>query len=293
MSNKCEIVIWDVQHGHAAYIKSPNGRHIIVDVGLGSFEDKSNSFSPLHHLWKEYDVKQIDYAILTHPHKDHIEDIFNLEKLSPKVLSCPRHLKREDIITEKTQEADKPIFEKYLEIEAKLSHSLGENSPNDPSNPDNYGGLEMKGFISTTCATSNLNNHSCISVMSYAKSKIVFPGDNEQCSYEELLKNETFKSDIKDADILLAPHHGRESGYYKDFVELVNPRLTIISDSSKKDTNVVDDYGKKSKGWKVYSRSGKPSEDRKTLSTYNDGHITIHFGHNTAKGTVYMKVTKK
>jgi competence protein ComEC len=76
-----EIKIWDVEHGSATYIKSPNGRHIIVDVGLGSYEN-GNDFSPLYHLWKNYGVKQIDYAILTHPHKDHfMRNILNNQSI--------------------------------------------------------------------------------------------------------------------------------------------------------------------------------------------------------------------
>ena len=59
-----EIIIWDVQHGSAAYIKSPNGRHIIVDTGLGSFENSNKTFSLLYYLWKNVNIKQIDYAIL-------------------------------------------------------------------------------------------------------------------------------------------------------------------------------------------------------------------------------------
>ena len=292
MDKRCEIVIWDVQHGHAAYIKSPNDKHIIVDVGLGSYENNSSTFSPLYHIWKNYKVKQLDYAILSHPHKDHIEDIFNLDKMNPKVLQRPKHLKREDIITVETKEADKPIFEKYLELDKRYCGKFSDNDPTDPSNPDNFGGLVIKTFVPSSCATSNINNHSVITVLSYARSKIVLPGDNESCSFTELMKNSYFKSSVEDADILLAPHHGRQAGFDKDFLDLVNPRLTIISDSSKKDTSVIEDYGKQSRGWKVHSRSGAPSVERKTLSTYNDGHITIHFGYNN-NDRVFLSVTKK
>jgi len=292
MDKRCEIVIWDVKHGHATYIKSPNEKHIIVDVGLGSYENNSSTFSPLYHIWKNYKVKQLDYAILSHPHKDHIEDIFNLDKMNPKVLQRPKHLKREDIITFETKEADKPIFEKYLELDKRYCGKFSDNDPTDPSNPDNFGGLAIKTFVPSSFATSNLNNHSVITVLSYARSKIVLPGDNESCSFTELMKNSYFKSSVEDADILLAPHHGRQAGFDKDFLDLVNPRLTIISDSSKKDTSVIEDYGKQSRGWKVHSRSVSPSVERKTLSTYNDGHITIHFGYNN-DDRVFLSVTKK
>ena len=43
------IVFWDVDHGHATYLKTPNGRHIVIDLGTGSFGPQK-TFSPLTHL---------------------------------------------------------------------------------------------------------------------------------------------------------------------------------------------------------------------------------------------------
>ena len=40
----------------------------------------------------------------------------------------------------------------------------------------------------------------------------------------------SFWNKIEDVDILLAPHHGRDSSYNNDFINHVNPYLTIISD---------------------------------------------------------------
>ena len=31
--NALEIIIWDVQHGNAILIKTPNGKNIIQDIG--------------------------------------------------------------------------------------------------------------------------------------------------------------------------------------------------------------------------------------------------------------------
>ncbi len=44
------IVFWDVKHGHATYIKTPNGKSIVIDLGRGSYSKKSLKFSPLTHL---------------------------------------------------------------------------------------------------------------------------------------------------------------------------------------------------------------------------------------------------
>jgi competence protein ComEC len=53
------------------------------------------------------------------------------------------------------------------------------------------------------------------------------------------LKDEGFKKVIKNADILLAPHHGRESGFNNDFINLVKPKITIVSDGKHCDTSVM------------------------------------------------------
>ena len=43
-------VFWDVQHGSAAYIATPAGTHIAVDLGTGSYGESGPEFSPLLHL---------------------------------------------------------------------------------------------------------------------------------------------------------------------------------------------------------------------------------------------------
>lgn len=274
-----EVVFWDVQHGNASYIKSPNGRHIVIDLGTGSYADNNQIFSPLLHLKNYYDITQLDYVIVTHPHLDHIDDILNFNYLSPKVFKRPTHLSKEDILSG-VREEDRPKFDEYLEINNKYNQPLGENNPNDLSNPDNYGGLIVNGFTSINCSTSNINNYSIITVIWYAGIKVIFSGDNELASFNELMENEQFVNTVKDADILLAPHHGRDSGYHNDFVSIVNPRLVVISDSRFCDTSAISRYNNKCRGWAVYKRDGS-SEKRKCLTTRNDGVITVNFGNGS------------
>jgi len=50
MGQECTVVFWDVQHGHATYIKTPNNRHIIVDLGTGDYSGNNLEFSPLRQL---------------------------------------------------------------------------------------------------------------------------------------------------------------------------------------------------------------------------------------------------
>lgn len=92
------------------------------------------------------------------------------------------------------------------------------------------------------------------------------------------MKKDSFKKAVENAYVLVAPHHGRESGYYNDFVSLVNPYITIISDTSKGDTSVTEKYANITKGYSVFNRLTFKNEQRKCLTTRNDGNIQVGFG---------------
>lgn len=289
MAKQCEVVFWDVQHGHMTYIKTPNNRHIVIDLGTGDYSKGKKVFSPLLHLRDKYGVKQLDYVIITHPHLDHIDDILNFDALNPKVLRRPKHLSNAEVM-ERVIERDRKKFEKYCEINNRYNQSIESSSSDSVANPENWGGLQIKSYTPTSCNHNNFNNHSIITVIEYANIKIVIPGDNEKCSFDELLAKDDFRNNIKNADILVAPHHGRESGYNEDFVNLVNPRLTIVSDGKFCDTSFNAQYTKKSRGWKVHKTSNGTSRERKCLTTASDGEVVAHFGYNDPeKSFLYVK----
>lgn len=280
MSKEVTMIFWDVQHGHSTYIKSPNKKHIVIDLGIGSYDDKNEKFSPLLHLKTKYKIKQLDYVIVTHPHLDHIDDIFNFEALSPKIFHRPKHLTNTEVMTgkENAKSIDRQKFIKYCEINDKYSRVIKASNENNPKKSENYGGLEITTFSPKSCNHNNFNNHSIITVFEFAGIKVIIPGDNEKCSFDELLQSRLFKKKIKDSDILLAPHHGRVSGYHKEFIELVNPRLTIISDGRFCDTSANGRYSAKSRGWNVFKKSKNTWLNRKCLTTNSDAEILIKFG---------------
>lgn len=278
MNREVKIIFWDVQHGHSTYIKTPNGRHIVIDLGTGDYSGNNSTFSPLQHLRNRHGVQQLDYVTITHPHLDHIDDILNFDLLSPKVLIRPNQLTNTEVM-QGVQQKDYSKFKKYCEINNRYNQPISQDSINNTENPDNWGGMKISIFAPMECRHDNFNNHSIITIIEYAEIKVVIPGDNEKESFDELFQkySSSFKNAIKDADILLAPHHGRESGYYLDFINLVNPRLTIVSDGRFCDTSANAKYSAKSRGWTVHRRSGT-SQDRKCLTTNSDGTVYVNFG---------------
>jgi beta-lactamase superfamily II metal-dependent hydrolase len=289
MSSQVEMVFWDVQHGHSTYIKSPNNRHIVIDLGIGDYSGNDSVFSPLKYLKYNYHVNQLDLVIVTHPHLDHIDDISNFELLNPKVFRRPKQITNREVM-EGVRPQDKVKYEKYCEINDRYSIPVGggTNDPDNPDNPENFGDMKIMSFTPSTCLHDNFNNHSIVTVVEFADIKVVIPGDNQKSSYDELMLQDSFKTAIKDADILLAPHHGRESGYDNDFVSLVNPRLTIVSDGRFCDTSANGRYSQKSRGWLVHKGNGT-STQRKCLTTNSDGEVFLKFGYDS-KNTRFLSV---
>ncbi|MBI5205883.1 MAG: MBL fold metallo-hydrolase [Nitrospirae bacterium] len=281
MSN-LRVICWNVEHGNAAYIQTPTLKHIALD--LGSEPD----FSPLTFLKTDFHIDHLDEVIISHPHTDHLTDILNFDGLSPKVLSRPKHLTESEIRAANRRE-DASIIDKYIEINNRFNSPLASES--NPELPQNNGGVVFHTFKDTATSTANINNHGLVIVLEYLNCKIIFPGDIESPTWAALLQRRDFVTAISDADILIASHHGREAGFYGDLFKVFKPKLTIISDGRFRDTSATARYSAVSDGWTVHRRDKSlNSEERKCITTRQDGHIDIEIWKND-KGQTVLSVT--
>jgi len=273
MAEKLEIIIWDVQHGNAIYMKTPNNTHICFDIGSGSF-GSGQTFSPLAYLKEKWNVGKLDYLVISHPHADHISDITTLfnEQMKPRVLTRPKELS-EEFIRKANQNKFSEIIDLYLELDKDYSSDvLWENNPR---NPTNNGGVYIENFSQRKAGLANINNYSFVSVISFSGQKIIIPGDIETEGWNTLLDKEEFVKAIKGTTIFVASHHGRESGLSKDLFEYFTPDITIISDGVYSDTSATNRYYNYSNGTKVKSRRTGEEKTRYVLTTRNDYVIYI------------------
>ena len=273
MSNNLKIIVWNVQHGNAIYMKTPNGRNVMFDIGTGSYDDGSE-FSPLKHLKYRWNVDCLHYLVISHPHADHISDIRNMLdlKMDPKVLNRPRDIDR-DLIISSNQKKYSDIVKLYLELDGRYNGPVPEGF--HPSNPSNYGWIQISCFHQSESGTSNLNNYSGVAVIKYAGEKIIIPGDIEAAGWKVLLEREEFQQAIKGTTIFIASHHGRAAGFHSDVFDYFGPDIVIVSDGKYSDTSVTDRYRYYAEGFRVTSRSTKESQKRYVLTTRNDGVIYI------------------
>lgn len=264
-----KVIFYDVDQGSCCHIITPKNQHILVDVG------SKYEASVVEHIksefWWRYDL---DGLIITHPHEDHIYDLPRLYKeLKPNYFV--RNLDAFDVVP-----ANKDAV--YLEI-VKTVNQMNreyEESPiwvdGNPFNEYTNGNVIFDIIWPRRDWTrkSDLNTFSCIIIMEYEGIKFVLTGDNPKEVLQKMIDwdYENICSKIRNASVLLAPHHGRENGYCEDFFKLVNPELTIVSDKSIK-------YGSQQKTAMLYKGRGRfvNGQMRYVLTTRNDGTISFNF----------------
>ncbi len=277
------VICWNVEHGNAAYVQTPTFKHIALD--LGSEPD----FSPLSFLKSQFRIDRLDEVIISHPHTDHLTDISCFDELSPSVLKRPKHLTENEIRAANRRE-DASIVDKYIEINNRYNVSPISREKN-PELPENNGGVIFHTFMDTSSSTANINNHGIVTILEYLRCKIIFPGDIESPTWASLLQRRDFVMAISEADILIASHHGREAGFHSDLFKDFKPKLTIISDGRFRDTSATARYSGVSTGWTIHHRDQSlNSEERKCITTRNDGHIDIEISKNDNSKT-YISVT--
>lgn len=268
-----KLVFWDVQHGSSTYIETPKRKTIIQDLGTGSYKDDDMTFSPLLWMKDKYGIRNLDCVIITHPHKDHIDDILNLDQFNIHKVLYPSKVNIENIMKKnETCPINEEIYKKYLDITDDFLYPiecfLKDFIHSDPLSSEENGGVKIQLF-EPKLSHANINEDSLVTIISYAGRKIILPGDNGETSIKKLLENNSFKDSIQDADILLAPHHGRESGFYHGWFNYFRPKLTIISDGACVETSAIKDYHNMTKGVPVRGK------ERSCMTTRSDGVIVL------------------
>jgi competence protein ComEC len=63
-----------------------------------------------------------------------------------------------------------------------------------------------------------------------AGGRVLFAGDSHDETWDHILANHA--DDVQNVDLLIAPHHGRKSGRSYEFLDIVNPALTLFGNAN-------------------------------------------------------------
>ena len=264
MDGCLDIVVYNVERGNAIWVSLPDGKNLMFDIG------RRENFSPLYDMWQK-GVRYLDGLIITHPHTDHVNDIASLKRFYG-VQNIGEFLRASHIPSSEiyARNKDQDLSFEYIQFASCFKDSIGSHG----YVTWDIGGVHLDIFRPHGCATSNLNNHSLVSFVSYNGCKVLIPGDCETAGWNELLENRGFLKVVYDTKIFVAPHHGLASAYSAELMSQFSPEVCLVSEGHVTDTDICGYYSKKSSGHHV-SIKGRPEEIRCVITTRNDGNIWI------------------
>ena len=222
------IFFWKVGNGHCSYIEFPNGKNGLIDVKVSSDDGNDNIIEILN----EANISKIDYLFITHPHQDHIGGLSEVVSnfTIGQFIYSPIYFKPDPIYD------DWNIYEQM-----KQGYHCEENSEAGKGWYSSIGECRidyLAPFDSLlTTQPDNVNNNGLLLKITCRRHEIIIPGDIEEDGWEYIDDN-----DIIDSTLLLASHHGNNSGYNLQKIKAMNPAFVVISTGTKTEYDADQKY---------------------------------------------------
>ena len=217
---------------------------ILTSAVQGNFQQKENPVNPVAYM-SEHGISSIFRYIQTHPDMDHMDGV--------RVLFDEFHpVNFWDTDNEKELTSSSWTGSPYSEGDWKFYKNLRETNPQ--SNPKRltllsgnigqYWNREDDGsgsgdglyvlaptqeLVDGANKSGDFNDGSYVLLYRTGGNRIVFGGDSHDKTWEHILKN--FEDDVRDVDLLIAPHHGRNSGRSYEFLDVLRPTLTFFGNA--------------------------------------------------------------
>ena len=267
-----KIHFLNVLDGDCSIIQHDSGRVTVIDVSNAYNEKdtdeekankelkdkiiKHNNFVPdgkINYHQKEYPDNPIEYLrklkiesifrfIITHPDMDHLDGLNDLYSEFNITNTWDSENNKELDLDNFPKKYNPEDWKFYLQLRnnkyantKRLAYTAG--SVNSYYKEDN---------IKILCPTPELvkqankeggDIHDLSYVLLFTAPKkgggewkIVFSGDSHNNSWEYILKN--YEAEVKNIDVLFAPHHGRDSNRSYDFLKTLTPTVTLLGNAS-------------------------------------------------------------
>lgn len=220
--------IWIEHHSeHNTIIDISNGQkvnNIFESASLsGNYNQKAYPVNPIKYL-KDRNVSTIFRFVLTHPDMDHMDGIKELFDTF-EVLNF-WDTKNTKVMDDNSDwgRYDKADWDFYQEIRTSsssikvLNLYAGQKGKYYNQTEDGESGADGLYLLAPTTylveeANKSKDYNDCSYVILYRtgnNKKIIFAGDSAKKTWDYILEN--YEKDVRDIDVLIAPHHGRKTG---------------------------------------------------------------------------------
>lgn len=198
-----DIYFFNVGKADSILIKS-NEANILIDTA----RDEKGVY--IVERLKDLGIEKLDYMIITHTDKDHVGGADKiLEKIeTDRIYTSYINEEKKQYIEMLDVANEKNIEIKKVELGEKIF----------------YGDLKVE-VIAPKENYFSENDNSIVLSVTYGENKFLFAGDIEEESTKDLLK----ETKINDYDLLKIPHHGRKNDFIEEFLNKVNPEISIIT----------------------------------------------------------------
>lgn len=250
----------NVLNGDCSIVEHPSGNVTVIDVNnagsddtirealrkglgvLGNYHQKNNPVDPITYLTKR-GGKSVFRFILTHPDMDHmggIERFFEVfapvnfwdtDNIEEKDFGGPSPHSDDDWRFYKKLRDTKPQSNpKRLVLNADAVGKYFNQTENGAAGGDGLYVLAPTPEITKeACESGECNDYSYVVLYRSTGGRILIAADSHNITWEHLLKNH--REDIANVEVLLAPHHGRDSGRAYAFLDVVKPKLTLFGNA--------------------------------------------------------------
>ena len=246
--NSGHVTVIDVCNAKPPYVQTEKliAEMAQLERGIsGNFQQKKYPVNPISYL-KDHNIDGIFRYIQTHPDMDHMDGIKALfNEFSPVNFWD----------TDNKKEIDESSWDNspYNEDDWQFYKDLRDTNPSyDPKRlalldgakgqywnigEDGSSGGDGLYILAPTQelidsaneADQDYNDCSYVLLYRTEGNRIIFGGDSHDDTWTHILDN--YQDDIANIDLLIAPHHGRDSGRSYEFLDTLKPTLTFFGNA--------------------------------------------------------------
>ena len=255
------IDVFDVEHGACSVITAPNGRQLMVDCG--------------HHAkrpWRPsvaFRGQAIEELVVSNFDEDHVSDLPGLmSNTTIGYITCNTSVSAAALAGLKREHGAGPGIQRLLRWMRAVEGNAGSGFPQ-------YGDMTRTVFWNNyPYRAEDENNLSVVTFVEWSGFSMAFTGDLEVSGWRVLLENSQFRRALSNVNVLMASHHGRESGCCEDVFQWCSPQIVVMSDRDKTFNS------QETTGWYARRCEGirYNGGNRSVFTTRNDGDMRISVG---------------